>query len=197
MDRRDVGCGGGPDEAVRAALVEGQAAIRVWLFRQLGGDAEAAAEVLAAFCLRALEAAPRLRDGAALRPWLSRILRSVLADHHRRERRRLRRSAPLEMAAEHPADHDLPCAETAVCECLESLLPTLAPAEADLIRRLDLCGEARADVAAALGIKQNALRVRLHRARAALRERFLEMCRHCVAAGLGPCACPQPLAEAL
>jgi hypothetical protein len=65
MERLGVGCGGDPDEAVRAALVEGQAAIGVWLLRRLRGDAEAAAEVLAAFCLRALEAAPRLRDGAA------------------------------------------------------------------------------------------------------------------------------------
>lgn len=56
-----------------------------------------------------------------------------------------------------------------VCSCIDGLIPELKPADAALIRRIDLDGAPRSDVAAGPGITVGALGVRLHRARHAAR----------------------------
>jgi RNA polymerase sigma-70 factor (ECF subfamily) len=92
-------------------------------------------------------------------------------------------SAALENRA---ADPDL---DSAICNCLYRLLPTLKPEYADIIRRADILGETRDGLAEALGISQNNLTVRLHRGRQALRKRLEEMCRTCPIHGFLDCAC--------
>jgi RNA polymerase sigma-70 factor (ECF subfamily) len=69
------------------------------------------------------------------------------------------------------------------------LIPTLKPEYADLIQRLDLKGEITDEVAAALDLNANNLRVRHHRARQQLRERLEQTCRMCAKHGCLDCTC--------
>ena len=76
-----------------------------------------------------------------------------------------------------------------VCACLDSLLEEMRPAYADLIRRIDLEGEAPAAVARDLKLTTNNLTVRLHRARQALRATLEEFCGICSKHGCLNCTC--------
>ena len=66
---------------------------------------------------------------------------------------------------------------------------TLKPEYADVLWRADLIGESRESIAGALSISENNLRVRLHRARQALRQRLEETCRTCPIHGYLDCDC--------
>ena len=61
---------------------------------------------------------------------------------------------------------------------------------ADLIWRVDLLGEDRSAIADDLGLTDNGLRVKLHRARRAMRDRLEQTCLTCVEHGYFRCACP-------
>jgi RNA polymerase sigma-70 factor (ECF subfamily) len=77
-----------------------------------------------------------------------------------------------------------------ICACLYKMLPTLNPDYADLIWRADLIGEDRSVIAHDLGLSENALRVKLHRARRAMRQRLEQTCLTCIEHGYFQCACP-------
>ncbi|WP_454656231.1 RNA polymerase sigma factor [Bosea beijingensis] len=175
------------DDAVRQALVEARQEILRFLQRSLR-DLDDAEEVLQRFTLRALERASQLRDVRSMRGWLGRILATTIADYQRAAARKRRREVELDSAAleNRAADPDL---DSAICNCLYRLLPTLKPEYADIIRRADILGETRDGLAEALGISQNNLTVRLHRGRQALRKRLEEMCRTCPIHGFLDCAC--------
>jgi RNA polymerase sigma-70 factor (ECF subfamily) len=72
---------------------------------------------------------------------------------------------------------------------VRDLLPTLKPEYAALIDRIELSGEKPETVAGELGITPNNLKVRRHRARAALRTRLVETCRACSRHGCFDCTC--------
>ena len=116
--------------------------------------------------MSASESAGSLEDPARARAWFYRILRNTIADHHRG-----RRGDPMQ----HRADADVAeiaadaAAPRALCKCGVRLLDKLRPAYAEVVRRVDVDGEDAAVVARALGISIDNLRVRLHRARATLR----------------------------
>lgn len=177
------------DRAVRQALVEGRDQLLGFLRRRLG-SADEAEEVLQAFMLRAVERSGDLRDVRTVRGWLSRVLASSVADHQRHAIRRRQRETVMspEKFDAFSAEPD-PELEEAVCNCLYKLLPTLKPEHAEVIRRIDLVGEPREQVAARLGVTLNALGVRLHRARQALKRRLEEMCLTCPVHGYLDCGC--------
>lgn len=175
------------DDAVRQALVDARQEILQFLQRS-SLDLQEAEEVLQRFSLRALERASQLRDIHSVRGWLGRILATTIADHHRGAVRKRRREVELDQAALEirSADPDL---DSAICNCLYRLLPTLKPEYADIVWRADILGESREELAKALGISQNNLTVRLHRGRQALRKRLEEMCLTCPIHGFMDCAC--------
>lgn len=177
-----------PEIIVRRALEEGLDRIRAYIRSKIG-DPGHADEVLQTFFARALERARDVKAGAAARAWLSRVLATTIADHHRSLARQRAREAPAD-------DTDLSAlggerdADKAVCACLLALLNALPAGDAALIRRIDLEEEDRARIAADLGLSVNALNVRLHRARERLRAVVLQLCTACVAHGFDDCACP-------
>ncbi len=179
------------DAAVRQALVEGRRQILGYLRRQLGSVDEAE-DVLQTFVARALSRSGDLRDVRTVRGWLSRILATSIADHQRQAARRRQRETVMspEQFDTLPPEHD-PDLDEAVCNCLYKLLPTLSPDHAEVIWRIDLMEETREAVAARLGITVNALGVRLHRARQALKRRLEEMCLTCPVHGYLDCGCEQ------
>ena len=177
--------------AVRRALVESNDDLRRFLIRRLG-SAEEAEEVRQHFMVRALDKAHQLRDVRTVRGWLGRILASTIVDHQRRAIGRRRREVvsdpeALEAIAVEPDDD----ADRAVCQCLYKLLPTLRPAYNEIIWRVDLLGEPRERVAVTLGLSLNALNVRLHRGRQALKRRLEAMCSLCSEHGFLDCRCPR------
>lgn len=177
----------GPDAAL-TALVNSREEFLRFLMRRTGTRSEAE-DVLQDFCLRVLARKDQLRDAGRMTAWLYAILRSTLNDHFRRAGRRSRLGEAVAREPQADAAPDATEAMAAVCGCTAGLLPGLRPAEAEIIRRIELEEEDRASVAADLGLSAGTLAVRLHRARAALRDRLLDHCGSCCAEGFEDCSC--------
>ena len=178
------------DPAIEAALIEHHRDFLRLLTHRLGST-ETAEEVLQQFYLRAVSRASDLRQRESILTWLYRLLSTVLADYARRDATRRRQETAY---AQHQAlTREDPELESTVCTCLYRLLPTLTPEYADILRRVDLLGEPRQQVAAALGVTVNNVTVRLHRARQAIKRALLLSCTTCPEHGFLRCACDLPL----
>lgn len=177
-------------------LLDARARFLGFLARRVG-DPGTAEDVLHAAYARALERADALHDPERVVAWFYRLLRNVLADHHRREgarRRALERARS--QAAPAPADERFdPGLKDAVCACVGAVLGHLAPDQAELLRRAEIEEEAVGAIAESLGISPGATAVRLTRARAALRARLVDLCGACASHGCLACQCraaPRP-----
>lgn len=148
--------------------------------RRVASDAEAEDLLHAAF-VRAAEKADTIRDDESTVAWFYRLLRNAIVDRHRGRRD----AAPLEDALEVP-DPEL---HRTVCACVHDLVPALKPDWARLVRRVDLEGARVPDVARDEGITPNAAAVRLHRARATLRDKLRVACGACARHGCLDCGC--------
>lgn len=169
------------------ALLEGRQAFLGFLMRRLGSKADAE-DVLQEFCVRVLARKEQLRDTERMDSWLYAILRSTMNDHFRKTARRGRLTEAYGGEPEEQAN-DAPAQMAQFCRCVSGLIPALRDADADLIRRIDFGDEDRAAVAADMGLSRNALGVRLHRARAALRDALTGHCGKCCKTGWDDCYC--------
>lgn len=175
------------DPAVRATLEENHRDFLRFLTRRLRNRDEAE-EVLQDFYLRALDKAHGLRNAETAVAWLYRVLRTTLMDHFRKRTRETNARKGFALEDQSVVDPDVEL-QAEVCRCVYTLLPVLPDRYAQLIWRVDLAGEPRADVAAMLGITTNNLGVRLHRARQALKEALLLSCTTCPEHGFDDCGC--------
>lgn len=173
------------DAAVRRALAEGHDALLQYLIRRLGSRDEAE-EVLSAFYVRVLSRARDIRQPASLHGWLRRVLETTLADHYRQQTASRKTETDWAVTTIANASEKT---ERTLCPCFYQLLPTLKPAYAEVIRRVDLEGEPRKRVATDLGTTVNTLGVRLHRGRAALKRRLEQTCLTCPIHGFFDCHC--------
>ena len=134
------------------------------------GDAALAEEVAQESFIRAYRRLWLLGDGAKFSAWIAAITRRLAINcglRHRRELNKRRRWA-LEQTAT-PADES---AELCPPETLRQALASLPAKHRECLVLFYLEGKSGAEAASALGISERALRVRLHRARAALREQL-------------------------
>ena len=172
------------------SLIEGQLLQQLEAFtafaRARVGDPHLAADVVQDSLLKAVKSVDQLRDDESVTAWFYRILRRTLIDLYRRRAASQRAVEQLEQQFNKPPDVQ---EERTVCACIESLIPTLKPDYAELIRRLDLDQQPAVAVGAALGLNANNLRVRHHRARQQLRERLEQTCRLCAKHGCLDCTC--------
>jgi RNA polymerase sigma-70 factor (ECF subfamily) len=148
-------------------------------------DAE---EILQAAYVRGVEKAEGIRDDESVVAWFYRLLRNAIIDHYRHrdaERRALERSA----AWMSDASVLTPDFADAICQCVETLLPTINADYADLIRGVDLEQRSIAEMADSLGMTPNHTRVKLHRARKALRKQLEVSCRTCAEHACLDCDC--------
>lgn len=150
------------------------------------GDPHLAADVVQDSLLKAMKAANHLRDEESVTAWFYRILRHSIIDLHRRRATNQSALDRLERELDSPPGTE---GERVACACVETLIPTLHPEYAELIRRLDLGGETPESVGGTLGLTANNLRVRHHRARQQLRERLEQTCRLCAKHGCLNCTC--------
>ena len=121
--------------------------------------------------------------------WLYAILRSTMNDHFRKATRRSRLAVAVARDP-HQLVADAPVQMARLCTCPSRLLTELRTVDAKLIRRIDFGEEDRKIVAADMGLNRNALGVRLHRARAALREAIQYHCGACCLEDPDDCYCP-------
>lgn len=178
-----------PSDAVHAVMVEIHQDFLRFLTRRLGNEDEAA-DVLHDFYVKVLTRIGDVRETEKLRAWMRRVLQTSLVDYYRAQGKK--RQAETEhhylesvrLIGDRKDDLDL-----IVCMCLYKLLPTLKAEYADVLWRADLIGESRESIADALGVSESNLRVRLHRARQALRQRLEENCRTCPIHGYMDCDC--------
>ncbi len=174
--------------AVVAALIENHRKFLRFLVRRVG-DADTAEDILQQFYLRAVDKGSGLRKSESAVAWLYRLLRTTLVDHYRRETTRRRQEtdyAQMEILSNEGRDVEL---ERTICACFETLLPTLKADYAEILQRVDLQGMPPREVARDLGLEPNTVRVRLHRARQALKHSLLLSCRTCAEHGCLDCDC--------
>ena len=175
--------------AVEAALRETRQDLFRFLVRRLRSEADAV-DVLQDFYVKVLKSFADLESEDKLRPWMNRVLRSVIADHFRARARRLRLETDYEAETRlmaHDADDEQ--LDLLICACLYKLLPTLHHEYASLIWRADLLGEAREAIREDFRLSETAFRVKLHRARQALRRRLEQSCDACPEHGFLHCGC--------
>ncbi|MFZ5609577.1 MAG: RNA polymerase sigma factor, partial [Pseudomonadota bacterium] len=172
-------------------LIRQRQAFLGYLGRRLG-DHDEAQDVLANFALRVVLKSDQLNNPEAIDAWLRRVLHSTLIDHIRQNAaRRLSTVDVDDLAAdEEPAEDKEPDAAVAhLCACMRSVIPQLKAEYADILQRADLEEQSRAEIAESLQISTGNLRVRLYRARQALRAALAERCgAHCQDRFLS-CAC--------
>lgn len=157
------------------------------------GKREDAEEILQEAFVRGLQKASAIRDEESAVAWFYRLLRNAITDHYRRSaaaRKALDALAREAPEADAALDVDL---EKTVCECVNNLVPLLKPEYSDLIRRIDLGGTSITSVADEIGLSPGNARVRLHRARAALRDELEKSCRTCATHGCLDCTCSRNL----
>jgi RNA polymerase sigma factor (sigma-70 family) len=152
------------------------------------GDDGLAEDVLQAAYLRATEKAGTVRDGESSVAWFYQLLRNALVDLHRAHARGPD-TPPLEGVDEAALGMPPEQLRELACRCLESVVDTLSPGHARLLRRVDLEGASVPDVAREEQITSNNAGVRLHRARAALRDRLRRVCGACSRHGCLDCHC--------
>jgi RNA polymerase sigma factor (sigma-70 family) len=150
-------------------------------------DADAE-DLLQQSLLKATEKIDTLRDQDRLAPWFYRILRRTLADSVAQRARDDQRIEALRAEAELGAQE-----EAAFCACSLGFLEHMRPEYREMLRRVDIEGDAIADVAVSLGITSNNATVRLSRARAELRAELLRSCRTRSVASCSTCACERVL----
>ena len=178
-----------PSGAVHAVMVEIHQDFLRFLTRRLGNEDEAA-DVLHDFYVKVLTRIGDVRETEKLRAWMRRVLETSLIDYYRAQGKRRQSESEYQylesvrLTGDGKDDLDL-----IVCMCLYKLLPTLKSEYADILWRADLIGESRESIVRALGITESNLRVRLHRARQALRRRLEETCRTCPIHGDMDCDC--------
>src|SRR5690625_1493393 len=175
------------NDAVHTVIVEVHQHLFHFLIRRLG-DEEEAADVLHDFYVKVLTRVDDIRDTHKVRAWMQRVLETTLIDYYRAQsrRRRLEEDYTYRESSALTDEDDL---DIIICVCLYKLLPTLKAEYASILWRVDLVGESRESLAAALDITVGHLRVRLHRARQALRQRLEETCRTCPVYGYLDCRC--------
>jgi RNA polymerase sigma-70 factor (ECF subfamily) len=173
-------------EVVRT-LVENHRQFRAFLEQRVE-DAADAEDILQAAFLKGVEKGDTVREHESVVAWFYRLLRNAIVDYYRHrgaEDRALTRAAGFS----HEADELEPEVERAICQCMHGLLPTLREDYAMLLRRVDLEDASIAEVAAETGMTSNNVRVKLHRARAALRTQLELCCGSCTEHGCLDCTC--------
>lgn len=179
------------NDAVVKTLTENHRKFLAFLAKRVGSK-EVAEDLLQLSIKKAVEYPPEAVEEIGVVAWFYRVLRNTLTDYYRAQASEGKKHDEFHNTLDvHGKTKVAPMdeIEAAVCECMNGLLPTLKDNYADLIRRIDLGGESISSVAKNLGITENNLTVRLHRARQALKTSLERTCGTCTEHGCLNCTC--------
>ena len=168
------------------ALIDRHHLFRGFLERRVESR-EAAEDILQQVWVRLSEAPPRTLDEEGASQFFYRALRNAVVDHYRRRAaagRALEREAALS-----EGEVFEPELMAQICQCVEGVMAQLPAAQRDLLRRVDVDGQAPVEAAQQLGISAGNARVRLHRARQALKKELIACCGKCSENGCLDCGC--------
>lgn len=166
-------------------------AFKAFLTARVGSAAEAE-DILQNGLLKAVQRAGELQDDAKLTAWFYQLLRNAIVDHYRSRGARRRRDDALGTLVASLGEDVAPAPkawEAQLCGCLGSVVDTLKPQYAELLRRVDLNGESVQAAARALKMTPNNASVTLHRARKELRTRLEAFCGACAEGACLDCNC--------
>lgn len=166
-----------------ASLVGQRAEYLRFVRRRMQNDSDAE-DVLQHALLTASLKLHTLHDADTLRAWFFRVLRRAVYDHRVAESRRETGVAKLAREVSGTTNKD-----AAVCGCSLGLLGKLGRDYAEVLQRIDIDEENIAQVAAELSLTPNNTKVRLHRARKALRVALKACCGADTLRSLNACSC--------
>lgn len=166
-------------------------AFKAFLAARVGGTAEAE-DILQNGLLKVVQRADELQDDIKLTAWFYQVLRNAIVDHYRSRGAHRRRDDALGTLVASLGEDVAPAPkswEAQLCGCLGSVVETLKPQYAELLRRVDLNGESVQAAARALKMTPNNASVTLHRARKELRTRLKAFCGACADGACLDCNC--------
>jgi RNA polymerase sigma-70 factor, ECF subfamily len=177
-----------PDQ-LAAALNAQRDAFKAFLTARVGSAAEAE-DILQDGLLKAVQRAGDIQDDAKITAWFYQLLRNAIVDHYRSRGARRRRDDTLGATLTAlGGDIAPPDWEAQLCTCLGTVVESLKPVPAELLRRVDLNGESVQAAAMALRITPNSASVTLHRARRDLRDKLRAFCGACADGACLDCDC--------
>lgn len=146
--------------------------LRVYVSRRVTpGDAD---DVVQSVMVKLLERRGEI-EADSVRAWLFTVTRNAVAEYYRQHRPSIDLDSFGDIAEiddTDPADRTI----GSLSDCLDPMLRTLPDPDADLLRRIDLHGEAQTEMAASLGVPLSTLKSRVQRARTKLRSAFDACC---------------------
>jgi RNA polymerase sigma-70 factor (ECF subfamily) len=146
--------------------------LRIYVSRRVNpGDAD---DVVQSVMVKLLERRGEI-DADSVRAWLFTVTRNAVAEYYRRHRPAIDLDSFGDVAETDDTDPS-DRAIGSLSDCLDPMLRTLPDADADLLRRIDLHGEAQTELAASLGVPLSTLKSRVQRARTKLRSAFDACC---------------------
>jgi RNA polymerase sigma factor (sigma-70 family) len=190
-----------PDTTLQS-LLDRRAAFLAFVRRRVESR-ELAEDILQTAYMRALQAAGSLPTGdlradESATAWFYSVLRNAVIDHYRRRATESTALSSLASdlgltgpgATEPSAPH--PSTQSFVCGCIEHLLPNLRPAYAEVLREVDLAETPLVEFARRHNLSASNAGVRIHRARAALRQELARCCGACSLHACLDCDCKHP-----
>ncbi|HEY0140920.1 MAG TPA: sigma-70 family RNA polymerase sigma factor [Thermoanaerobaculia bacterium] len=146
--------------------------LRVYVARRVNpGDAD---DVVQSVMVKLLERRAAIGPDS-VRAWLFAVTRNAVAEYYRQHRPAI----DLESFGDVPEMDDGDPADRTIgdlSDCLEPMLRMLPESDADVLRRVDLQGEAQTTLASSLGVPLSTLKSRVQRARTKLRTAFDTCC---------------------
>jgi len=155
------------------------------------GERALAEDILQAAYIRALESGPPREEGATL-GWFYQVLRNAIIDHYRHNASESAAMERFTRALEGEATPAHVPEPRYVCGCIETILPALRPAYAEVLREVDLAEKPLTEFAAQHQLTPGNAAVRAHRARAALRSALQKFCGACSVQACLDCICKTP-----
>jgi RNA polymerase sigma-70 factor (ECF subfamily) len=176
-----------PAPEVVEVLVENHRRFRLFLEQQVGSP-EDAEDILQDAFLKGVGKADTVREEDSVVAWFYSLLRNSLTDYYRKRGVRQRALSRVAVDQAGPQEDWRPV-EQAICQCIDLLLPILPESYAEIIRSVDLEGRSIISLATESGLTANSLRVRLYRARRALRRQLELSCGTCTEHKCLDCSC--------
>jgi RNA polymerase sigma-70 factor, ECF subfamily len=146
--------------------------LRLYVSRRLNpADAD---DIVQSVMVKLLERRDRI-DADSVRAWLFTVTRNAVAEYYRQQRPSIDLDSFGDVAGGEEVD-PVDRAFGSLSDCLEPMLRVLSDSDADLLRRVDLQGEAQTGLATSLGVPLSTLKSRVQRARTKLRAAFDACC---------------------
>jgi RNA polymerase sigma-70 factor (ECF subfamily) len=177
-----------PTHVPADVLAENHGRFLAFLRRRVENEA-VAEDILQDAYAKSLQRIDQVENDGSVVAWFYQLLRNAIADHYRKAGVERKAQEVLEREAEPTFEPEL---RQNICTCVSAVLPTLKPEYAAMVNAVELGERPIAEVAAEAGVTTNNATVRLHRARAALRRRLVEVCGACSTHGCLDCTCRKP-----